>query len=937
MTIKVGVEATFDTSEIDHGIKNFEKTVQRANEKPYRPVTKETLRDLDAVNQKFQQLLKLNGELSRRLKITGQSGKLFEEIDFSSIYTDRKTRERKLRELRGYLGLSEPSQSFGDRFKTIAAGAAQSGLKAASPATGGITGVASSALGTGMSAGFGAGLMGLLGGIVALGVSKAVGAVTEHIGKAEQNNIDLDRLKRTLGDVGVSFEQLKTSVHGSANLLGVTFDEAGKLAMQFAKLGNLSGEKAIGEIPGELATSVGMARSFGLDPSQTTGVFGQMRGIGVTRNEQETRRFALLIGETIGKSGAFAKADEVMEAIGNYAAMQTRNSMGGANVEGYAGLFAGMVGSGIPGLDPTGAGGLLNRINAALAAGGAKGEASQFFSAMVGQDLGLNSLETQVLREGGMHATPGKMFGEGSAYARYMGKTKGFASGDTSFYEATKARLEKQKFSADPDEDKLLRAMAFGNHTGLNMNQAMAMLSISSKSMGSLARFGNPGEFNASGIAGIATAMHGSAADRQKLADELLSRTGRHALSEDDDKALRKARGNDNEALRELLARLSAKYGQEETTGSIARDSKALLDNIKTSIADKLVPDMNDVREGILYLAGNRKKTGIDVLKEIAEKGSEYRRQQIMNANDPSALASRRAGLATSLDGLPHEGRLKNRLRAGVITQEQYDEKMRERSRIQAEITALDKEIRDITQKRKDLLDKEAKRLDRERTAIDDRASAQQKIEDAKLNPPTRGSGGAKSVGGFANSTAFDDLFAKYGKEYGVDPRLLKTIAIKESRLDPNAQSPLNANGTRDYGLMQHNSRYLESRGITNWRDPEQSIRAAAELLSKNIQASGGNVRSGVRMYNGSGPRAEAYADDVMRRYGNTPMPEEAALAARRAGDQYMNFRGSFDPLSITLQYPDGKQATQPMFLNPYFSRPSPTGFSKMDPFGRTS
>lgn len=118
-----------------------------------------------------------------------------------------------------------------------------------------------------------------------------------------------------------------------------------------------------------------------------------------------------------------------------------------------------------------------------------------------------------------------------------------------------------------------------------------------------------------------------------------------------------------------------------------------------------------------------------------------------------------------------------------------------------------------------------------------------------------------------AVSGDYEPLFEKYGQEYGVPPALLRTIAMKESRLNPNAVGETNQNGTTDYGLMQHNSRYHKERGITDWRDPEQSVKAAAALLKANLAQSNGDWRQAVRRYNGSGPKAEAYADDVMAKF----------------------------------------------------------------------
>lgn len=126
----------------------------------------------------------------------------------------------------------------------------------------------------------------------------------------------------------------------------------------------------------------------------------------------------------------------------------------------------------------------------------------------------------------------------------------------------------------------------------------------------------------------------------------------------------------------------------------------------------------------------------------------------------------------------------------------------------------------------------------------------------------------------------FDALFEKYGQEYGVPAALLRTIAGKESSFNPNAVGATNSNGTTDYGLMQHNSRFHKERGITDWRDPEQSVKAAAALLKANLTLSNGDMRQAVRRYNGSGPRAEAYADDVMARFeGRSPTKVSARSA----------------------------------------------------------
>src|SRR3546814_7696991 len=80
-----------------------------------------------------------------------------------------------------------------------------------------------------------------------------------------------------------------------------------------------------------------------------------------------------------------------------------------------------MVGAAVPGFDPQGSAAILSRINAAVAGGGAAGEAGQYFAnAALARDLGLDPMEALVLREQGMFGTGAQAFGGGSAYSRFM-------------------------------------------------------------------------------------------------------------------------------------------------------------------------------------------------------------------------------------------------------------------------------------------------------------------------------------------------------------------------------------------------------------------------------------------------------------------------------------------------------------------------------------
>lgn len=659
MSNKIGIDVGItppDTSAVVNTLNQLGQKIAQANKVQFSPVSKVGLADMATMQQRMKELINLSASLRNRMKATGQENTAFQDLDWDRMHPNPSSRNRSM--------LNAFQHVVGNQFSPLAAGGgggaggggngggaapaapggpkgpswggvgmqvAQSGLRAAGPAGG----VAANALGAGASSGFGAGLMGLVGGIAALGVGKLISAVTEKVEAAEQNAIDMDKLKRTMGDVNVAFGTLTAAVQGSAKNLKITYAEAGKLGLEFVKQANLPGSD-MKSLPAELATGVGLSRSFGLDPSQGVGVIGQMRGLGVTNNTQDSRRFALLIGETIGKSNAFAKADEVIAQIGSYAVSQTRSGLSAANVAGYAGTYSGLLGSGIPGLDASGAASLLSRVNASISAGGAHGEASQYFTGGIGASLGLNPYETRAFRENGAFGTLNQTFGKGSVYERYTGKTKGGPNGDR-----TMLSLQLDKLRSQYGNGTMEAAEATANQLGIGVNQAMGLLSVNPNQMGQMQGYaGDLTKLNAGGIGNLSKALYGSTDDRKALAADFLGRRGNNAITKSDADAIRGAGGNDDK-LKEVLATVASKYDQESTQGSDIRDSKNTLDNIKTSLAEKLVPLAQGMRDGIMFLAGDKGKISpLEIQKGVLDSESEYRTKNIKADYDARAKVS---------------------------------------------------------------------------------------------------------------------------------------------------------------------------------------------------------------------------------------------------------------------------------------------------------
>lgn len=118
-------------------------------------------------------------------------------------------------------------------------------------------------------------------------------------------------------------------------------------------------------------------------------------------------------------------------------------------------------------------------------------------------------------------------------------------------------------------------------------------------------------------------------------------------------------------------------------------------------------------------------------------------------------------------------------------------------------------------------------------------------------------------------SFAFYHCFFDASKRYGVDPVLLISIAKAESNFNPRAVN-INANGTRDYGIMQINSFWLERYRIPkDWIfEPCYNIHFGAMVLRRCMDKYK-NISLAVDCYN-KGSKAKghgAYVESVFRNY----------------------------------------------------------------------
>ncbi|MFN7064850.1 MAG: lytic transglycosylase domain-containing protein [Aquificaceae bacterium] len=116
---------------------------------------------------------------------------------------------------------------------------------------------------------------------------------------------------------------------------------------------------------------------------------------------------------------------------------------------------------------------------------------------------------------------------------------------------------------------------------------------------------------------------------------------------------------------------------------------------------------------------------------------------------------------------------------------------------------------------------------------------------------------------------AFYHCFFDAGDRYKVDPVMLIAIAKTESGFNPRAVN-INKNGTRDYGIMQINSYWLQRYKIPKeWVfEPCYNIHFSAMVLKKCMNEYKG-IALAVDCYN-KGSKAKghgAYVERVLRDY----------------------------------------------------------------------
>jgi hypothetical protein len=476
-------------------------------------------------------------------------------------------------------------------------------------------GAVAGANGGGGFLGGGLGLLKGLGiGALAFGALKAGQMGSEGMDLAKERLGALDRLKRQLGDLGVSFNALKVVSEAAAEGMGINSKEAAELAVNFNRLSRGSERTAEG-LSDAVRTGVGLSKAYGLDPSAGVGFLGNMRNIDPRQNNRE---LALVLADTIARSGMNAKADEVMQAITSFASTTARMSLSTPNVGAFGSAYGSLMSAGYAGMTGDVAASILGTANSSMMRMGAMGEAGQNFTYAAFKNAGgagLNPFTAQALASGGIFGTRASVFGDNTPMARLFGRKgvdigqlAGGAGANTTNLEAVVAQLERSGASIGIKNDSLK------NYFGLSSPQQAAALynmvldsqgKAGGGTIGLLQRAGvDPSKVNERGIAALGRiGAAGSVADLEGIYATMAKRTGKGALT-DEDKKLHDAAGTDFNKLQDALLKIASGKDMEETDFSKMTDAIKTVESAQIKVGDLLLKPLNAIRDGMLAMAG---------------------------------------------------------------------------------------------------------------------------------------------------------------------------------------------------------------------------------------------------------------------------------------------------------------------------------------------
>ncbi|MGZ8173626.1 MULTISPECIES: transglycosylase SLT domain-containing protein [Methylobacter] len=759
-----------------------------------------------------------------------------------------------------------------------------------------------------MGAGLGSMLPGPWG-MVGGAVGGAIGGMADRtIGPAREEAKMYSELRRSLGSTTTDFDNLRDSVRSVVSGLAITDNEAANLAKQFARTASLSGDSTEAIARG-VGTSGGFAQGYGISPDHAASFFASMRLTGNSNNDKDSRRLAMMIGESVQKGGTSARMDEVLSAVANFAAKSAQQTLTAPNVGQFSSYLSSLTGSGYAGIkgDPNSAAHLINRADDVVRGGGTMGEASQFHWLQARQSAfpGMSALDNNLMQDAGIGGNLADQFAPNSpAYDRavenkdwktvaHYDKLRKNIGGATNF------KIGMEHIKAISHGDSNLENANFRGMFGGNSQQAAFLMMKMSQAGGvggfekQLSKFGvNIDNLDVSQLSAYSQLVGGG---DEAFAKQYKKLAGKGNVPIDELNAASGLKGDEfKKAILELTKNYDKDDGLESQVTQIGISNK-----IQESTA-KLVGIETDMREYLLRILDGMHAAGPVLDRAVSG----------FKSGAPMSGVSASGGKFSGSWADKHylgavDDALKNMAMTGSPSEKKriYDEMM------------------GTINKNPGSYPKEAEQWLRNGLGDDGAPVKKGSVLGPDMSAPTINADGSQSVVGMVRGKSpYDDMINSVASDVGIDPLVLKQIAAQESSLDPKAD-----NGN-DRGLMQLNKKYDSDRGVTNPFNPEQNLRAGAKFFKGLLDRSGGNYREAFRRYNGSGPDAERYADNSMATYSaihdQLPGNHKASSGPRNGQASLHEFTHK-----ITLHDSGGNVVADPLVFT-HFGAPRAAGVS---------
>jgi hypothetical protein len=456
--------------------------------------------------------------------------------------------------------------------------------------------------------GMAGGMAGLLrGGLIGASVfaaAKIGSSVNEGYDMSKDRALGLDTLKRQMGDIGISFDRLKEVSDRLSDGLGVNSQEFVKLEANMQRLSR-SSESPL-SLAEQTAFGVGVSRSYGLEAGAAGGFFGGMRNVDQRANNRE---LAVILADTVARSGMNARADEVMQAILGFANTTSRLSLSSPNSGAFGAAYSSLMGTKLPGMTGDAAAGILMQANAGITGmGSGAGEAGyNFMLSAFNRNGRINPLQAEALAAQGLFGTRAGAFGAGSPIAGYLGHPEGLAMGRGAGANVTNLDAVRAQF--DRMGHNMFTLQGAQRVLGLSSpEQAAALLNMSSSQSGGLGELikSNHLDINKMSASGISRlgSIAAAGTDKNQLSAIFNDMKASHLLTTDETKSLSAAEKGSPQQFRDTLIAISSMKDQAVDQGEQLRNISASLDNVKINTGDKLLTPINAMSDAIVAGSG---------------------------------------------------------------------------------------------------------------------------------------------------------------------------------------------------------------------------------------------------------------------------------------------------------------------------------------------